>query len=449
MNGDFWVSTLNGVINFNPTKDDPNRIEPNINIENIKLENSDFDYLKYAKSIHDSSKLPVNLKLPFTKNNVSFNFRGTSLSASGGILYSYMLEGYDKEFNQPTKATSATYTNLPGGQYTFRVKACNNNYVWNKEPASLTFQVIPPYYQTMWFYIVVIIAFFGIMFLIIWIRTHKIHHKNRLLELNVKQQAVELNSAYFEIQDSQKYAKRIQDAILYNIDKLKDILPESFVFFKPREFVSGDFFWLKRSNGKTYLAVADCTGHGVPGAFMSIIGHNILNQAINERKLDDPANILNFLNLELSHILSSTMSTADVREGIDIALCQIDFDKKEMLYAGAYNPVYIYGDEGLKELKAEKIPIGQYHEKTRSFENQVCKLNPNDMIYIVTDGFASQFGGKDNKKYKGNNLRSLLQEIKDLEADEQKIKVGREFLAWKGENEQVDDILVLGTRVPS
>jgi serine phosphatase RsbU (regulator of sigma subunit) len=261
-----------------------------------------------------------------------------------------------------------------------------------------------------------------------------------------------------DIKDSIRYAKRIQEAIL-PATRFKDTFGENgFVLFKPKDIVSGDFFWVeKASTGETLVAAVDCTGHGVPGAFMSIVGNNLLNQAVKERGLAGPAEVLNELNKSLSHTLKQTMDDSSVKDGMDIALCSIrraGNGSWSLSFAGANNPLWIIRKQQsgeapvLEEIKGDKFPIGIFAgEEMHCFQKHEMKLQAGDAFYVFTDGFADQFGGAKGKKFKYRTLKDLLLLNQHKSMTEQGELLEHTITAWKGDLEQVDDILVIGVRV--
>jgi phosphoserine phosphatase RsbU/P len=256
-----------------------------------------------------------------------------------------------------------------------------------------------------------------------------------------------------DISDSINYAQRIQQAILPPLEKLDKVLNEYFVLYKPKDVVSGDFYWhaavktTPLNNEPSYnivvLAAVDCTGHGVPGALMSIIGSTILNQTATNAAINTPAEALSYLNKEVTKSLNS------IKDGMDMSLCSINFEKMELQYAGANNPIYIVRNKEFKEIKADKKAIGADIENAeiKTFTNHTIPLQKGDSIYLFTDGYADQFGGPNGKKFKYKKFQELLIEIQDNTIEEQKHILNFHHEQWKGTLEQVDDILVIGVRI--
>lgn len=250
-----------------------------------------------------------------------------------------------------------------------------------------------------------------------------------------------------KIEDSILYAKRIQSAVLPPNRFIQHLLAEHFIFYKPRDIVSGDFYWIKQSDDKIYIAAADCTGHGVPGALMSMLGITFLNEIVNKNPNIHANEILNELRVHIISSLRQTGSAGESRDGLDIALCIINHEKKELEYAGANNPLYLIRDGQLNETKADRMPIGIHRRAKESFQNHVITLKDNDLIYIFSDGFIDQFGGEDGRKFLSNNFKKLLIENYSKSMYDQRIVVEKVFEDWKGDRKQLDDILVIGFKI--
>ena len=260
----------------------------------------------------------------------------------------------------------------------------------------------------------------------------------------------ELNEKNHDLLSSIHYAKLIQEAILPSETTIKSFLPDSFLFYKPRDIVSGDFYWLQEYEGKILIAAVDCTGHGVPGAFMSIIGNNQLNAAVKEDELTTPGLILDRLSSGVSETLRQTKDEEEtgIKDGMDIALVSIDYENMSIEYAGAYNPLYIFRDGQLLETKGDKFPIGISIDNTlRLFTNHSFELKKGDVVYIFSDGYPDQFGGPLGKKYKYEQFRQLLFGMHQKPMKEQKEIMENDFVEWMGDLVQLDDVLVIGMRL--
>lgn len=275
-------------------------------------------------------------------------------------------------------------------------------------------------------------------------KSHKLlEEKNTII--NHQKEIVEEQN--LEIKDSIRYAHRIQGAILPPRNLWQQILPDSFVLHIPKDILSGDFYWIEETKDYIYIAAADCTGHGVPGALISIVCYNLLNKAVLEKNLVTPAEILDAVNVWLTESLHQTYRESKVKDGMDVSLIAIHKHSNEILFAGANNPVYIVSKGELKQLKGDKFPVGAFIEdKIHKFNNKTFKAYPGDMIYLFSDGFADQFGGENGKKYKYTHFQEKLIAISERSPAEQRNGLKDEFYFWKGPHEQVDDVLVIGIK---
>lgn len=260
-----------------------------------------------------------------------------------------------------------------------------------------------------------------------------------------------------EIISSLRYAKRLQEALLPPKNLLESFFNENyFILYKPRDIVCGDFYWVRKikttpleGKSKEFLliAVADCTGHGVPGAFMSLLGSNFLHQSAVEKGVNTPAEALDFLNQKIITTLNHGYGEEEIRDGMDISLIAIDLETKQLAYSGANNPVYIVRNKTLETLKANKQAIGNMNDSVLSYKNTITQLQPNDCIYLFTDGYADQFGGPKGKKLMRKQFEETLIEASHKTMEEQKQVLETTFKNWKGDLEQVDDVCVVGIRI--
>jgi serine phosphatase RsbU (regulator of sigma subunit)/TPR repeat protein len=257
-----------------------------------------------------------------------------------------------------------------------------------------------------------------------------------------QQQKKIIEEAHQEIKDSIAYAKRIQSAILPPTKLVKEYLKESFILYKPKDIVAGDFYWMEHKDGKILYAAADCTGHGVPGAMVSVVCNNGLNRSVREYGLTDPGKILDKTREIV--IQEFEKSEEDVKDGMDIALCSIEGNK--LKYAGAHNPLWIIRNGEIIEIKANKQPIGQF-DHPEPYTTHTFDLESGDSIYIFSDGYVDQFGGEKGKKFKSKAFRELLLSIQDKSMEAQKITIDEAFEIWKGSLEQIDDVCIIGVRI--
>jgi serine phosphatase RsbU (regulator of sigma subunit) len=252
------------------------------------------------------------------------------------------------------------------------------------------------------------------------------------------------------IEDSLKYAQRIQMAMFTTPREMGLLFPDSFIYQRPKDIVSGDFYWARRVNGKVLFSVADCTGHGVPGAFMSLIGLEFFRQIVVEKEILQPASILNEMNRYFD-IVFGNLEELSLKDGIDLAFCAYDFRNHTLEYAGAFNPIYILRNHEIIEVKGDRIIVGpDYGVNRGSFTNTVIPLEREDLIYMFSDGYPDQFGGPEGKKFKYRRFRHLLMSIHQLPMQEQKRRLEENINEWMGVNhDQIDDQLVIGIRPAS
>ncbi|MFH1004998.1 MAG: two-component regulator propeller domain-containing protein [Bacteroidota bacterium] len=444
-NGALWFGSIIGLVKYNSKMEKNNLIEPITTIKNPRLFFQDVE-------------IPIDHTFSWNRSHFTFDFIGTSLTNPKRVKYRYMLEGLDKEWSPIVKENSVTYPHLNHGEYTFKVRSCNNDGVWNTEPVTFHFIITPPFWKTTWFWVASGIIALIFIILFIKLRERKLKKENLILEQKVverteviRQQNVELENKNEKITDSIDYAKRIQQAVFVSTEEIKSYPFEYFLLFKPKDIVSGDFYWnYKKNDNNFFIAAADCTGHGVPGAFMSLIGYNILNHAVKDVGLEKPSAVLNMIQSLICNTLKgSNQDEKAIKDGITIALLHLDMKNMQLQFSGSYNPLYLIRDEKFTEYKADRIPIGHTDEdwhQQGNFTEHSIEIKKNDIIYIFSDGYADQIGGPDKKKFFYGHFKELLQSIHTLPMDEQKKKLDDTITQWMGEKEQVDDITVIGVR---
>lgn len=403
------------------------------------------------------------------KYNFSIDFSILNNVAPSKVTYKYRLVGFDEDWNYTDASKrSATYTNLAGGDYIFEVTATNNDGVWSDEITQLKITIVPPFWKTTWFYSILILCIGLCVYIYIKYREHFYKEENTKLEKMVTERTAEIEQQKVKLQTqsdllahnneelsksnrlikaSISYAKRIQDAILPPITILHDYIPNAFILFKPRDVVSGDFYWFMEKENKMYVAAVDCTGHGVPGAFMSMIGATLLQQ-ITYKKLRTPAEILDKLNLGVRSALNQKDSaTPDSQEdGMDITLCLIDKETKTIQIAAANHVAYCVHDGLIEPIEGDMASVGGSitSETENGFTNHQFTYSHGTRIYMFSDGFQDQFGGDSNKKFLGVHFKKLLFETSTLPMEEQCKVLDKTFEDWKGTQKQIDDVLVLG-----
>ncbi len=269
--------------------------------------------------------------------------------------------------------------------------------------------------------------------------------REQLLDL-LKTENGELDLKNKNLTDSLIYAQRIQEALLPSETYFRKHFKDSFIFFKPKDIVSGDFYWIGEKGDNVFVVAADCTGHGVPGALMSMIGMEIIGKAINEDNIEIPSKILAVLNKGLEKTFSSEKNIGTIiRDGMDIGLCRIDKARKKLLYSGSFFPLYLIRDNSLIEIKSDKIIIGLNPDGI-AYKDHEIDIMEDDIFYIFSDGYVDQFGGSENKKFMYRRFRYLLMTIHNFSVEDQKSILEENFRTWMGYNVQVDDIMVIGFR---
>ena len=471
--GKILIGTISGLEIYNPKFDKQNAKEAITNINSVKLFFGQEDILKYSKGIDSTSLLPKNLQLPFNKNHITFQFIGISLTAPEKVMYQYKLEGLENDdWTPPTSKTEATYSSLPPGKYKFLVKAMNNDGLWNKESVTYEFTISPPWYKTWWFYTLCVIVLISGIWIYNFIHTKKLIADKQKLERTVDERTHELREEKekveiinkevieqktviehhnIEIMDSIKYAKNIQEALLPNLNEINNLFKNCFVLYMPKDIVSGDFYWFAQNGDTRFIAAVDCTGHGVPGAFMSIVGNTLLNEIVNEKKITAPGDILLELHKGVKIALNQNAKEFERRDGMDITLCAFNSNTNEIQYAGANRPLWIYRkdkDYELEIIKATKFPIGGLElEENRVYQNHIVQVNEGDCLYLFSDGYADQFGGPKGKKFMLTNLQKTLLENVEKPMNTQKENLTTAFMDWKHDAEQIDDVLVIGIKI--
>jgi serine phosphatase RsbU (regulator of sigma subunit) len=266
-------------------------------------------------------------------------------------------------------------------------------------------------------------------------RTYEVIEKGRKLEI-----------AYKEIKDSINYAKRIQESILPADEAIVKAFPDSFVFYRPKDVVCGDFYWFGQKGDEAVIAAVDCTGHGVPGALMTVIGNSLMNQIVTSTGVTSPANILTQLDMKLHETLKQHGGIV-TNDGMDAAICRYKSSKNEFTFAGAKRPLYVFKKGELIEIKGDKVPVGSFgHHLTKRFSEHKIAMSKGDTIYMFSDGLQDQFGGEDGKKFMIKRFRDLLQNIQGMEMKEQSKMIEKEIMTWQAEYEQTDDMLLIGIK---
>lgn len=426
-----------------------------------------------------SDSMVAESNVAYDHNNFAFNFSSSSFDNSAGNLFQYRLIGFEEEWSEWTSNTTKEYTNVAEGAYTFQLRT-KNTYDKISSISSYTFHVLPPWYRTWWAYGLYILMIGGLLFVGIKINQRRLMNENKRLEgivqartqevvaqkdeiekkaeriaiqaeeINIKNEVLnqvneEITEKNKQITDSIEYAQKIQDAALSTEKILEKEFNEHFILFKPRDIVSGDFYWMHENEDLVFWAAADCTGHGVPGAFMSMIGISLLNEIVVEKGIYSPDEILTQLRALIITLLDNGEGTN--KDGMDIGLCVMNKQTKELEFAGAYNPCYIYRGEEFIELAADSMPVGRHKKEHVPFTKQSYQLEENDNIYVFSDGYVDQFGGKKGVKFMSKRFKKMLMDFQSSSMEDQKAKYDEVFTKWRGRNMQLDDVVVIGVKV--
>ena len=462
--GNIWLGTNTGLVKFNPNIIDS--IAPNIQLTNVLLFNEEIDWFSFSstsKILLDNGielsdirfdelapvyYFPQNLSLQYNNNSITFKYLGITTNNTKKIKYKYKLKGYDKEYSSYSDRKEVTYGNLDPGSYCFNVMAINED-GFSSENLQYVFTVRPPWWQTWWFRTIAGLIIFGtVLFYIKW-RERSLKLRQKFLEKTVTERTVELKQKNHLIEEKQKeiidsinYAKRIQYTLLAHADFLKENIPNNFVYFNPKDIVSGDFYWAAKKGDKFYLAVCDSTGHGVPGAFMSLLNIGFLSEAINEKGIDKPNEVFNFVRQRLI----DNISKEGQKDGFDGILICMDQKTKQITYSAANNKPILIQDGQIIELEADRMPVGM-GERKEDFKLHLIDLKPGDSLYLYTDGYADQFGGPRGKKFKYKALNELILANSTKSLEEQHKVLKSSFEDWRGDLEQVDDVCLIGIKI--
>jgi serine phosphatase RsbU (regulator of sigma subunit) len=402
----------------------------------------------FIRSISDAKGLYFRLSdIVFRSgdNTVYFDIVAPGYLKQNSTQYQYIVNREMKEWSKWSYNNTISLMIKPG-KYTLQVRAKD---IWGNisEPKVVGFTIEAPFTQTTLFYLLILSAIFIVIILIIKFRERQLKKDKRILETRVKERTAKIEAQKQEITSSIEYAGRIQMAMLPEDDHFKNSFSEYFVIFKPRDIVSGDFYWIGEDDEHIYFTVADCTGHGVPGAFMSTLGISTLDEIVTNNS-DLKANIvLNLLREKIKTSLHQTGKQGEAADGMDVAFCILHKNRKSLEFSGAYNPLFIFRGKEFREYRADRMPIGIYYGEKESFTNYEIEVSKGDTIYIFSDGFADQFGGSKGTKYMKYNLKKLLTEIYSKPMDEQRIILENEFERWKGTANQIDDVTILGLRI--
>jgi serine phosphatase RsbU (regulator of sigma subunit)/ligand-binding sensor domain-containing protein len=419
-------------------------------------------------TVKDSMHYPVmsqpeHLKpsITYQNNSLRFEYTASTFGDEKNTEFNIYLEGFDEGWSGWSNKTLKEYTSLKEGTYTFHVKA-KNIYGTESIESTYTFTILPPWYRTVWAYIAYVILFICFIYLMVQLSVRRLKKAKTQLERTVKERTAEVVKQKEEIEiqkqivehknkditDSINYAQRIQRSLLASDKLLKEHLQDYFIFFQPKDIVSGDFYWASElADGNFAFVTADSTGHGVPGAIMSMLNISCLNEAVNGNKLTEPDEILNYTRRRIIDHLSNDGSAEGGKDGMDCSLVIFNKKTKELRFAAANNPVWIVRNKEIIEFSPDKMPVGKHDNDSVSFRRQTFQLMKDDVVYTLTDGMPDQFGGPKGKKFMYKQFKELLISISTLNMHEQQEILRNTINTWKGNLEQIDDICVAGIRI--
>ncbi len=497
--GVLYVATYHGVSVYDLRKENTAKFVPQCRIENLRLNGEKISQQR--------------TKFSSSENNFIFELAGLSFKDEEAITYEFYMKGLDNDYTASLgKENNARYQNLPAGKYEFVYRAKGKDGIWSTAN-TYKFEIMKPFYLRWWVILLFVAATAALIISVVKWREQRLRRRNEMLEKivdertsEIKQQkeAIELKNAELELQreeiltqrdaieaknatlerqkteilsqrdelevqkniamqqrdeiahheqeimDSIYYAKRIQTAIMPTMDTISAVLPEYFILFRPRDIVSGDFYYFKHINHYAVMVAADCTGHGVPGAFMSMLGSAFINEiVVNNQDQMSSGRMLDLLRASVIESLKQTGKVEEAKDGMDIAVCILDLETNHLQFSGAFNPMFLVRNGVLEEYRADRMPIGIFDLVNVGFTTYDVDAQKGDIIYIFSDGYASQFGGRSGKKFMSSRFKKLLEDVSSEPMPKQKQLLDDKIDAWMGtEYNQVDDILVIGFKIP-
>ncbi len=436
------MGTTEGLMVYDRSKDAESIFPPQTNILSVTIDNT-------VQPLNGSYLLPYH-----GRYTVKIDFVGIYFTDPDKVYYRYILDNYDTEWSESTFNNSCTYR-LSDGNYHFRVVSYNYDGITSNQEAGFDLIIKKPLWRMWWFLLLMFILIIGLIVIIITIRDTAQRKAKQTLEdelanrtVEVRAQKEEIEQKNREITDSINYAQRIQASLLPPLSKLEEAFRGNFVFFRPRDIVSGDFYWFDRVDDEKFVLVcADSTGHGVPGAFMSMIGSALLQEIVTRKEITRPSEILATLDREISSTLNQGVDGLSTSDGMDVVVCEYNSKTRLLRFASAMRPVILVMDGEQYYIRGNKNSVGGEIVAEKYFDDQEYYLKENDLVYLFSDGYPDQFGGSAGKKLKILRLKRLIDDIKGLSMEEQQKKVVDFFDRWKGDLDQVDDVLLMALKV--
>jgi ligand-binding sensor domain-containing protein/serine phosphatase RsbU (regulator of sigma subunit) len=443
--GQMLVGSTGGVIQYDVYQAREDTMAPRLSIKAIDISGEAYDPDK-------------EIRLKYGKYRIRIDFVGINFNNPEQVTYQYKLDKYENEWTEASELSFAFYGRVEDGNYTFMLRACDGNSNCSAEPLTLKISVKIPIWKAWWFVVSLVVLVLTIIFVVFKIRERNQKAIQEYLQRQldertreVVQQKEEIEVKNRDITDSLNYAQRIQASILPPIKKLHDAFTGSFVFYQPRDIVSGDFYWYEQVDENRFMIVcADSTGHGVPGAFMSMIGTTLIKDICLRSGITKPSQVLTTLDSEVREALNQNVETSGSNDGMDIIVAEMDLRNSKITISSAMRPVIIYSGDEQVYVKGSRSSIGGQLDDDRvekEFIDQEFQLKKGDIIYMFSDGYPDQFGGPLGRKFKMVRLKNLLRDIHDKPMDEQYNYIKSNFFLWKEDLEQVDDVLFMGIRV--
>lgn len=443
-NGKLFFGTTDGLIVYDSKKSSQQVVSPKTNILRFLINDKEYDLSK-----------PI--VLPYSAYKLRIEFVGLNYNDPSAVRYQYMLEGYDLDWSEVTSLRYVVYSRVDDGDFKFVVRSFGSDGQFENVPVSIRIKIKPPIWKRWWFLTLMFFALILIVALIIKFRERQQKALQEYLEKSldertreVVEQKEEIEIKNRDITDSINYAQRIQNSILPPIKKLQQNFSGSFIFYQPRNIVSGDFYWFdKVSDDSMVIVCADSTGHGVPGAFMSMIGTTLIKDICLSQKNYSPSDILKELDLQLGNTLNQNIDEVKSNDGMDIMVCEINVNTNLLRYASAMRPMIVYKGGEQIYIKGSRSSIGGHYDnkEEKDFEDEELQLSKGDLIYMFSDGYPDQFGGNMGKKFKMVRMKNLLKDIHKKPMEEQYEYVKNTFNLWKEDYEQVDDVLFMGIKI--
>jgi ligand-binding sensor domain-containing protein/serine phosphatase RsbU (regulator of sigma subunit) len=444
ISGTLRFGTTDGLIQYNYNKFRQKMAPPSLNLLSVKISDKEYDF-------------EDEIDLPYGTYRIRFDFVGLNFAAPSAVKYQYKLDGWESEWSEITNNTFAYYPRVDDGNFKFIVRAYNAEGITAQEPFSIVIKIKAPLWKRWWFILLSIAMIVALLYLYIKYRERKqiqfqLYLQKMLDERTreVVEQKEEIENKNRDITDSITYAQRIQTSILPSVKKLQDSFSGCFIFYQPRDIVSGDFYWYdKVTETKFSIVCGDSTGHGVPGALMSMIGTTLIKDICNRPDVVSPSNILEKLDEEMMNTLNQNIEAEKSSDGMDLIACEIDTETHIVKIASAMRPVILYQNGEQIYVQGSKSSIGgnEFANECKDFEDQVFQLSKGDLIYMFSDGYPDQFGGPMGKKFKMVRLRNLLRDVHELPMEEQYHHIKNTFNLWRDQHDQVDDVLFMGIRL--